>query len=165
METEWFEEAEIVIDSEDDEVSFTVPDLIIKKSLSNSEEIVEILEEEVSDSSTEGDLEEEETNSKLYLKPSMPIKSAFSMGEPMVSLNDIEYYRGFSVSKVIENVIPCLFVRSVEPSEVIMVYFHGNAEDIGKNKEFMTLISKCLKIHVLAVEYPGYGIYKGEPSE
>lgn len=95
----------------------------------------------------------------------MSFKSAFQSGEPLVSLNDIEYYRGFSVSKVIENVIPCLFVRSVEPSEVMMVYFHGNAEDIGKNKEFMTLISKCLKIHVLAVEYPGYGIYKGEPSE
>lgn len=69
------------------------------------------------------------------------------------------------MSKAIENVIPCLFVRSREPSEIIMIYFHANAEDIGKNKEFMTMISKSLKIHVLAVEYPGYGLYKGEPSE
>jgi len=69
------------------------------------------------------------------------------------------------VSRVIENVIPCLFVRSREPSQIIMIYFHGNAEDIGRNKEFMTLISASLKIHVLAVEYPGYGVYKGEPSE
>jgi hypothetical protein len=27
------------------------------------------------------------------------------------------------------------------------------------------MISKHLSVHVLAVEYPGYGIYKGEPNE
>ena len=137
----------------------------MKKSLSQSEEIVEVLEEEISDTSTENEIEEEQTSLNISLKPSIPVKSAFLKRDPLISLNDIEYYRGFSVSKAIENVIPCLFVRSVEPSEVIMIYFHGNAEDIGKNKEFMTLISKSLSIHVLAVEYPGYGMYKGEPSE
>jgi len=48
---------------------------------------------------------------------------------------------------------------------MILVYFHGNAEDIGRNKDFLTLIGKSLKVHVLGVEYPGYGIYTGEPSE
>jgi len=46
-----------------------------------------------------------------------------------------------------------------------MIYFHGNAEDIGRNKEFLSMISHSLKVHVLGVEYPGYGIYKGEPTE
>lgn len=93
------------------------------------------------------------------------MKSSFSLSSPLTNLSDIELYRGFSVSKAIENVIPCLFVRSKEPSEIMLIYFHGNAEDIGRNKEFLGLISRQLKVHVLAVEYPGYGIYSGEPSE
>lgn len=43
-----------------------------------------------------------------------------------------------------------------------MIYFHGNAEDIGYSYEFTDSIRKNLKINVLSVEYPGYGIYKGE---
>jgi len=70
--TEWFEEDEVFIDSEEEERNFTVPDLIVKKSLSVGEEIIEIMEEEISDSSTEGEINEDENDEKqnLTLKPS-----------------------------------------------------------------------------------------------
>lgn len=42
------------------------------------------------------------------------------------------------------------------------MYFHGNAEDIGTSYEFALKISLNLRCNVLAVEYPGYGIYKQE---
>lgn len=45
-----------------------------------------------------------------------------------------------------------------------MVYFHGNAEDLGLTWELLNHIRSSIKIHVLAMEYPGYGIYPGNPS-
>lgn len=45
-----------------------------------------------------------------------------------------------------------------------MIYFHGNAEDLGQAYQLLNHIRNTLKIHVLAVEFPGYGIYPGSPS-
>ena len=47
-----------------------------------------------------------------------------------------------------------------------MIYFHGNAEDIGLAFDLMYLFGTEMKMHVMAVEYPGYGLYKGSgPNE
>ena len=42
------------------------------------------------------------------------------------------------------------------------MYFHGNAEDIGYSQEFLEYLVTSLKINVLAIEYPSYGIYAEE---
>ncbi len=44
----------------------------------------------------------------------------------------------------------------------MLIYFHGNAEDVGLASELLDFIRSLLKVHVLAVEYPGYGIYEGQ---
>jgi abhydrolase domain-containing protein 17 len=41
-----------------------------------------------------------------------------------------------------------------------MIYFHANAEDIGLTYETINFIGHKLSMHVLSVEYPGYGLYK-----
>ena len=41
----------------------------------------------------------------------------------------------------------------------IMLYFHGNAEDVGHNMPLMYLFREKFKLSVLAVEYPGYGFF------
>lgn len=46
-------------------------------------------------------------------------------------------------------------------STKLMLYFHGNAEDLGLAWELLDHLRSSLKIHVLAMEYPGYGIYPG----
>ena len=43
--------------------------------------------------------------------------------------------------------------------------FHTNAVDIGNSYDYGYKISKTLQVHVLLVEYPGYGIYKGVANE
>jgi hypothetical protein len=43
-----------------------------------------------------------------------------------------------------------------------MIYFHGNAEDVGLASELLDYVRSLLKVHVLAVEYPGYGVYDGQ---
>ena len=46
------------------------------------------------------------------------------------------------------------------------MYFHGNAEDIGLAYDLMFMFGAEMKMHVLAVEYPGYGLYKtSKPDE
>ncbi|CAK90803.1 unnamed protein product (macronuclear) [Paramecium tetraurelia] len=54
--------------------------------------------------------------------------------------------------------IPCLLIK-YENSSNIIVYFHGNAEDITQSYAFLIHLRNQEKISVLAVEYPGYGKY------
>ncbi len=42
----------------------------------------------------------------------------------------------------------------------LFLYFHANAEDIGKTHKFLIYITHYLQVHAIAVEYPGYGVYK-----
>jgi hypothetical protein len=60
--------------------------------------------------------------------------------------------------------IPCLFLKEkTQGSSKLLIYFHGNAEDIGFSYRDLDVLKKSLKINVLAIEYPGYGVYK-DPS-
>jgi len=53
-----------------------------------------------------------------------------------------------------------------EEGNKICLYFHGNAEDIGLAFDLLYLFGQRMKVHVLAVEYPGYGLYKtSKPNE
>jgi len=40
-----------------------------------------------------------------------------------------------------------------------MLYFHANAEDIVLAHELLDYIRTLLRIHIIAIEYPGYGLY------
>jgi hypothetical protein len=64
-----------------------------------------------------------------------------------------------------ETFIPCIFIKSVGPnSDKIMIYFHANYEDLGVTYKFCLDLSISLNINILAVEYPGYGVYKSTNS-
>ena len=48
----------------------------------------------------------------------------------------------------------------------MLIYFHGNAEDIGLAFDLMYVFGSEMRMHILAVEYPGYGLYKtSKPDE
>ena len=51
-----------------------------------------------------------------------------------------------------------------KPTKII-VYFHGNAEDVGISYELMVKMSVTYKCSVIAMEYPGYGIYRTEQAD
>jgi hypothetical protein len=44
-------------------------------------------------------------------------------------------------------------------SKNYFLYFHGNAEDLGNCCSFLKELSYELKVNIVAMEYPGYGIY------
>lgn len=60
--------------------------------------------------------------------------------------------------------IPCLFLKSSIPTDKLLIYFHSNYEDLGCSYSFCNNICIKLKINVLAIEYPNYGIYKTNQS-
>ena len=59
-----------------------------------------------------------------------------------------------------EEYIPCLYIPCEAGSDKLVIYFHGNAEDIGFAFEMMYLFGQKTKMHVLCMEYPGYGVYR-----
>jgi len=62
--------------------------------------------------------------------------------------------------------VPCLVAPFVEGSDRVLVYCHGNGEDLGNRLPSMLMqMSSAMHCHVIAMEYPGYGISQGQPSE
>mmetsp|Transcript_35670 Transcript_35670/g.90755 ORF Transcript_35670/g.90755 Transcript_35670/m.90755 type:complete len:604 (-) Transcript_35670:56-1867(-) len=60
--------------------------------------------------------------------------------------------------------VPCLLLTS--PSARFFVfYLHSNAEDLGRCRQFCNIIRAQFQVHVLAVEYPGYGLCAGKANE
>ena len=53
---------------------------------------------------------------------------------------------------------------TTKPTKII-VYFHGNAEDVGLTYGLLVKMSTTYQCSVLAVEYPGYGVYKSEQAD
>lgn len=60
--------------------------------------------------------------------------------------------------------VPCLFLP-FKHARFLIIYFHGNAEDLGLCYSFCTIIRDLFQVHMLAVEYPGYGICPGQAGE
>ena len=65
------------------------------------------------------------------------------------------------------NYVPCLYLPYLKGSNKLIIFFHGNAEDLGISYEMLDHMRSALKINVLAVEYPSYGVYTdpGGPDE
>lgn len=61
-----------------------------------------------------------------------------------------------------EECIPCLFLH-YSSARFLIFYLHSNAEDIGKCYPFCSVLREQFQVHVLAVEYPSYGICPGGP--
>jgi len=60
-----------------------------------------------------------------------------------------------------QDCIPCLFLP-YHTARFLVFYLHSNAEDLGKCYSFCANVREQFQVHVLAVEYPGYGISPGD---
>eukprot|EP00439_Symbiodinium_sp_Y106_P014286 s1972_g2.t1 len=61
--------------------------------------------------------------------------------------------------------VPCLFLP-FQHARFLFIYFHANAEDSARLPHtFCTILRDLFQVHVLAVEYPGYGICPGTCDE
>ena len=69
-----------------------------------------------------------------------------------------KFFRKYE-SKRISHYIPCMHMPYTVGSSKLMIYFHANAEDIVLCNELLDYIRALLKVNIIAVEYPSYGIY------
>jgi hypothetical protein len=49
--------------------------------------------------------------------------------------------------------IPCWYLPSQKGSSKILIYFHGNAEDIGNSMGLLRAIASKMDVNILAMEY------------
>mmetsp|Transcript_8406 Transcript_8406/g.18856 ORF Transcript_8406/g.18856 Transcript_8406/m.18856 type:complete len:590 (-) Transcript_8406:72-1841(-) len=63
-----------------------------------------------------------------------------------------------------EDCVPCLCLLSPS-SRFLVLYLHANAEDLGRCYQFCSMLRHQFQVHVLAVEFPGYGICPGGPAD
>jgi len=63
-----------------------------------------------------------------------------------------------------EECVPCIFLLSPS-ARFLILYLHSNAEDLGQCYSFCTLLRHQFQVHVLAVEYPGYGVCPGGQAD
>merc|ERR1712137_254477 len=59
--------------------------------------------------------------------------------------------------------IPCMWLPAARAAGVIL-FCHGNAEDLGMSFPFVKHMRDQFKMNVLAVEYPGYGLLSSIPA-
>lgn len=67
-----------------------------------------------------------------------------------------------------EEHIPCLFIKTDEANkkcDKLIIYFHANYEDLGNCYNLVTSICQYNRINVLAIEFPGYGIYNNSDKD
>jgi pimeloyl-ACP methyl ester carboxylesterase len=56
-------------------------------------------------------------------------------------------------------------VHNYVPTKKMLLYLHGNNEDIQTSASYRQWISNNININVLTCDYPGYGFSSGDPSE
>ena len=60
--------------------------------------------------------------------------------------------------------IACMHYGNKESPEVSVIFSHGNGEDLSNLKSFLSFWSSH-SIEIIAYDYPGYGLSRGNPSE
>lgn len=61
--------------------------------------------------------------------------------------------------------VPCLwYTCDPVPPRGIILYLHANGVDLGEIRARLHRMARETEHHVLAVEYPGYGVHRGEVS-
>jgi pimeloyl-ACP methyl ester carboxylesterase len=60
--------------------------------------------------------------------------------------------------------VPAFFLRA-SAARYLVLHFHRNGEDLGLIYPFADGMRRLLEVHVLVVEFPGYGICPGSCSE
>ena len=70
------------------------------------------------------------------------------------------------IPKEDDKFIPCLFkpCKSSKYCNKYLIYFHANAEDIFDITNELKTYQNYFAVNIIAVEYPGYSLYKEEKS-
>jgi len=68
------------------------------------------------------------------------------LSEPALKLRSVQSIRNLKFKQKTGDFIPCLYLPYLNGSSKLLVYFHGNAEDIGLAMELLNFIKDMLKV-------------------
>ena len=60
--------------------------------------------------------------------------------------------------------IACIKIESTKPSDLTVLYSHGNGEDLGNVRGHLSSLSR-FGCNFVSYDYPGYGLSQGDSSE
>lgn len=69
-----------------------------------------------------------------------------------------KFYQKYD-KKHVSHYVPAMHIPYNLGSSKMMIYFHANAEDIVLAHELLDYMRSLLRVNVVAIEYPGYGLY------
>ena len=92
------------------------------------------------------------------IKPPTPVESLDDMYQEAKVRNKESFNRKYD-NRRISHFIPCLHLPFKQGSSKTMIYFHANAEDVVLSHELLDYMRALLRVNIIAVEYPGYGLY------
>jgi predicted esterase len=67
-------------------------------------------------------------------------------------------------NSVSQKKIPVIFLKKNKNAKKVLIYFHGNAEDINIALPFVDYTCNVIRAHGLIIEYPTYGVYNNNTS-
>ncbi|CAF1276068.1 unnamed protein product [Rotaria sordida] len=69
--------------------------------------------------------------------------------------------------KLAASQIPCMLYSPIHEANFFIIWCHGKGDDIGSIGMAMNALSQRIQAHVMAFEYPSYGLCKGpiDPTE
>ncbi len=91
--------------------------------------------------------------------------------ESLQSLNQLPELNNKIFEELVDRHVPCLLLTPLKATNRIVVFYHANAEDLADARYFCQRLNLLLDVDlhhqcfIFIVEYPGYSLYVGEPSE
>lgn len=90
-----------------------------------------------------------------------PVPSKDRSAEALLARHDLVYLETAGGDR-----IPAVHIRRGHTgTDRVVVYSHGNAEDLGQRLPYLDHMSRICATDVFAYEYCGYGLSEGQPSE
>lgn len=98
---------------------------------------------------------------KLLFMPPQEVVDPSRTGGELILLPQ----RAGNKSKAAENHAAVYFAAPT-PDAPVLVFFHGNGDQLGWTPaELGEIMQNCYSVGFLGIEYPGYGLASGQPSE
>ncbi len=100
------------------------------------------------------------------LWPPVSFRSFYQVGDiPNLVMLDLPFkQRHTGPSEVPERKIATLYINPCPNARYVILFSHGNAEDISAVTPWMTILARRLKVNIMVWDPEGYGASTGEPS-
>ncbi|EAR97519.2 alpha/beta superfamily hydrolase (macronuclear) [Tetrahymena thermophila SB210] len=138
------------------------PDSITQYSFSKNQQQqnLQMNEKQIDSGSSKNSILQQKNDANNQCHPKQNQNQNFKKAQTMFSKTTCNSPTTNSQKQQTCKYLPCLYLNSGNHSPNYLLYFHGNGEDINLSYDLLSHMKNNLEINVIAMEYPGYGIYE-----